>query len=40
MTLVIKLCFIKVRLRWFGTDLAKLLYLCHLSGDVNVLYVK
>ena len=30
----------KVRLRWCGADLAKLLYFCHLSGDLNVLYIK
>ena len=31
---------IKVRLRWFGADLVKLQYLCHLSWDLNVLYIK
>ena len=31
---------IKVRLRWFGADLVKPLYLCHFSGDLHVLYVK
>ena len=31
---------LKVRLRWFGADLVKLQYLCHLSWDLNVLYVK
>ena len=30
----------KVRLRWFGTDLVKQEYLCYLSRDVNVLYIK
>ena len=30
----------KVRLGWFVAVLAKLLYLCHLSVDLNVLYVK
>ena len=36
-----KICyFLKVRLRWFGAGLAKLLYLCHLSGDLYVLYIK
>ena len=31
---------LKVRLRWFWADLVKLQYLCHLSWDLNVLYVK
>ena len=31
---------VKVRLRWFGADLVKLQYLCHLSWDLNVLYIK
>ena len=31
---------VKVRLRWFGTDLVKLEYLCYLLRDVNVLYIK
>ena len=30
----------KVRQRWFGSDFVKLQYLCHLSWDLNVLYVK
>ena len=25
---------------WFAADLVKLLYLCHLSRDLNVLYLK
>ena len=31
---------IKVRLRWFGADLVKVQYLCHLSWDLNLLYIK
>ena len=31
---------VKVRLRWFGTDLVKLLYLCYLPRDLSVLYIK
>ena len=31
---------VKVRLRWFGADLVKLQYLCHLSWDLNMLYIK
>ena len=31
---------LKVRLRWFGADLVEPLDLCHLSGDLQVLYVK
>ena len=30
----------KVRLRWFRADLVKLQYLCYLSWDLNVLYIK
>ena len=33
------ICF-KVRLRWFGADLAKLSYLCCLALNSNVLYIK
>ena len=33
-------CKLKVRLRWFGTGLVKLEYLCHSSRDVNLLYIK
>ena len=33
-------CVIKVRLRWFGADLVKQLYLSHLSRELNVLYTK
>ena len=32
--------FIKVRLRWFWADLVKAQYLCQLSRDLNVLYIK
>ena len=28
-----------VRLQWFGTYLLKLLYLCNLSWDLNVIYM-
>ena len=31
---------LKVRLRWFGAGLVKLKYLCSLSCDLNVLYIK
>ena len=31
---------VKVRLRWFGAGLVKLKYLCSLSLDLNVLYIK
>ena len=30
---------LKVRLRWFGADLLKRLYLRHFSWDLHVLYI-